>query len=153
MAYPNYPKQKVYYFSASILKKTWMTKFNFLHAGKHEKYKLTLWFWWGWSSISKVSKIASLQCLTIFQKLVRVDFLHADKHQSALQVGFNTFGANVSYKVILSLLGSMLKYCQSTQSNEFANLCNISEKKLAMQLIYCMQIKIKVSKSLHYCLC
>ena len=31
-----------------------------------------------------------------------VDFLHADKHQSFLQIGFNTFGIKVSYKVILS---------------------------------------------------
>ena len=30
-----------------------------------------------------------------------VDFLHADKHQSFLQVGFNTLGIKVSYKVIL----------------------------------------------------
>ena len=29
------------------------------------------------------------------------DFLHADKHQSFLQVDFNTLGIKVSYKVIL----------------------------------------------------
>ena len=33
-----------------------------------------------------------------------VDFLHADKNQTFLQVDFNTFGIKVSYKVILSLL-------------------------------------------------
>ena len=36
-----------------------------------------------------------------------VDFLHADKHQSFLQVDFNTLGIKVSYKVILSLLMGM----------------------------------------------
>ena len=30
------------------------------------------------------------------------DSLHADKHQSFLQVDFNTLGIKVSYKVILS---------------------------------------------------
>ena len=30
------------------------------------------------------------------------DFLHGDKHQSFLEVGFNTLGIKISYKVILS---------------------------------------------------
>ena len=50
------------------------------------------------------SKFAmSLQYL---KKEVRdeVDFLHADKHQSFLQVDFNTLSIKVFYKVILSLL-------------------------------------------------
>ena len=66
------------------------------------------------------SKFAmSLQYL---KKEVRdeVDFLHADKHQSFLQVDFNTLGIKVSYKVILSLLMGMIKHSQSTQSNKFA---------------------------------
>ena len=45
--------------------------------------------------------------------------MHADKHQSFLQVDFNTLGIKVSYKVILSLLMGMIKYSQSTQSNKF----------------------------------
>ena len=49
-----------------------------------------------------------------------VDFWHADKHQSFLQVDFNTLGIKVSYKVILSLLMGMIKHSQSTQSNKFA---------------------------------
>ena len=39
-----------------------------------------------------------------------VDFLQADKYQSFLQVDFNILGIEVSYKVILSLLMSMVKY-------------------------------------------
>ena len=31
----------------------------------------------------------------------KVDFLHADKYQSRLQVDFNTLGTKVGYKVIL----------------------------------------------------
>ena len=61
----------------------------------------------------------SLQC---HKKEVRdeVDFLHADKHQSFLQVDFNTLGIKDSYKLILSLLMCMIKDFQSTQSNKFA---------------------------------
>ena len=44
--------------------------------------------------------------LRYLKKEVRdeVDFLHADKHQSFLQVDFNTLGIKDIYKVILSLL-------------------------------------------------
>ena len=55
-----------------------------------------------------------------------VDFLHADKHQSFLQVNFNTLDIKIFYKVILSLLMGMIKHSQSTQSNKFV----ISHKKL-----------------------
>ena len=64
------------------------------------------------------SKLAmSLQYL---KKEVRneVDFLHADKHQSFLQLDFSTLGFQVSQKVILSLL--LVKNSQSTQSNKFS---------------------------------
>ena len=50
----------------------------------------------------------------------KVNFLHADKHQSFLQVDFNTLGIKISLKVILSLLMSMIKHSQRTQSNMFA---------------------------------
>ena len=66
------------------------------------------------SQSSQNSKFAmSLQYL---KKEVRdeVDFLHADKHQSFLQVDFNTLGIKVSYKVVLSLLMGMIKHSQST---------------------------------------
>ena len=41
--------------------------------------------------------------------------MQVDKHQSFLQVDFNTLG----YKVILSLLMCMIKPSQSTESNKF----------------------------------
>ena len=51
-----------------------------------------------------------------------VDFLHADKHLSFLQVQvhFNTLGIKISYKVVLSLLMGMIKHSQSTQSKKYA---------------------------------
>ena len=49
-----------------------------------------------------------------------VGFLHADKHQSFLQVNLNTLGIKVSCKVIISLLMSMIKNSQSIKSNKFA---------------------------------
>ena len=60
---PKLPKIKRLLFLYQYLKKEVNDEVHFLHAGKHENYKLILWFWWRWSSISKVSKIASLQCL------------------------------------------------------------------------------------------
>ena len=59
----------------------------------------------------------SLQCL---KKEVRdeVDILHADKHQSSLQVDFNTLSIKFFYKVILSLLMDMIKHFKRTQSNK-----------------------------------
>ena len=49
-----------------------------------------------------------------------VGFLHADKHQSFLQVNLNTLGIKVSCKVIISLLMSMIKNSESIKSNKFA---------------------------------
>ena len=66
--------------------------------------------------------LKSLQCLYNIskKKLDEDDFLHADKHQSFLQVDLNTLGIKVSWKVILSFLMGMIKHSQSTQSNKFA---------------------------------
>ena len=87
--------------------------------------------------------------LQYLKKEVRdeVNFLHADKHQRFLQVDFNTLGIKVSYKMILSLLMGMIKYSQSTQSNKFAISLQYLKKKLGTELIFCMQISIKVSTS------
>ena len=59
--------------------------------------------------------------LQYLQKQVRdeVDFLHADKRQSFLQVYFDTLDVNVSYKLILYLLIGMIKHSQSTLINKF----------------------------------
>ena len=73
-------------------------------------------------SIPKVHKIASLQCLYNISKKkleMKLIFFHADKHQSFLQVNFNTSGIKVSCKVILSLLMGMTRHSQSTQSSKF----------------------------------
>ena len=68
---------------------------------------------------SKNSKFA--MSLRHLKKEVRdeVDVLHAGKHQSFLQVDFNTLGIKVSYKMILSLFMGMIKHSQSTQSIKF----------------------------------
>ena len=90
--------------------------------------------------------VISLQYL---RKEVRdaADFLHADKHQSFLQVDFTILGIKVSYKVVLSLLMGMIKHSQSTQSNKFAISLQYLKKKLGMEFIFCMQKNIKVSTS------
>ena len=69
--------------------------------------------------------------LQYLKKEVRdeVDFLHADKRQSFLQVDFSTLGSKVSYKVVLSLLMGMIRQVTSLQY-----LYNISKRKLTMKL-------------------
>ena len=59
------------------------------------------------------SKFAML--LQYLKREVRdeVDFLNADKHQSFLQVDFNTFGIKISYSVILALLMGTIRHSQS----------------------------------------
>ena len=48
------------------------------------------------------------------------DEVDVDKHQTFIQVDFNTLGIKVYCKVILSSLLGMIKYSQSIQSNKFA---------------------------------
>ena len=91
-------------------------------------YKLILRFLMGMAKHSQSfqnNKFAmSLQYL---KKEVRdaVDFLQADKHQSFLQVDFNTLGIKISYKVILLLLMGMIKHSQS-----------IYKKTLGMEFVF-----------------
>ena len=61
-----------------------------------------------------------------------VDFLHADKHESLLQID-------------TMILMEMVKYSQSSQNSKFYN---ISKKRLEMKLTFCMQINIEVSYQL-----
>ena len=70
--------------------------------------------------------------LQYLKKEVRddVDFLHADKHQSFLQVDSSTLVIKVSYKVILSLLIGMIKYYQSTQINKFITSIQYLKKEV-----------------------
>ena len=72
------------------------------------------------SQSTQNNKLAmSLQYL---KKEVRdeVDFLHADKRQSFLQVDLITLSIKVFCKVIISLLMGMIKHSQSAQSNKLA---------------------------------
>ena len=63
-----------------------------------------------------------------------VDFLHADKHESLLQIDS-------------MILMGIVKHSQSSQHSMFTmSLCNISKNKLKMKLVFCMEINIKVSE-------
>ena len=94
------------------------------------------------SQSSQNSKFAiSFQHLKI-EVRDKVDFLHADKHQSFLQVYLNTLGIKVSYRVILSLLMGMIK---SIQSDKFVLSLQYLGKKLAIKLFN----KNMINKILH----
>ena len=67
-----------------------------------------------------------------------VGFLHADKHQSFLQVDFKNFGTKVYYKVAHLLLTGMIKHSESTHITSLQYPYNISKTKLGMELIFCM---------------
>ena len=100
-------------------------------------------------SSPKSNFVMSLQYL---RKEVRdeVDFLHADKHQSFLQVDFKILCTKVSYKVVLSLLMGRIKHSQSTQTKKFAISLQYLKKKLGMEFIFYMQKNIKASTSWPY---
>ena len=70
--------------------------------------------------------------LQYLKKEVRdeVDLLHADKHQSFLQVDFNTLGIKVSWKVTQSLLMGMINHSQSTQSSKSATSLQYLKKEV-----------------------
>ena len=55
-----------------------------------------------------------------------VEFLHADKHQSFLQVNFNTMDIKVSYQVIMSSLMDMIKHLTKVTTLQY--LYNISKR-------------------------
>ena len=78
-------------------------------------------------SFPKDKFVMSLQYLSK-EVRVEVDFLHADKHQSFLQVDFNILGIKVSYKMVLSLLMGSIKRSQIIQSNSLQYLNNISKR-------------------------
>ena len=136
--------------SLQYLKKEVNIKVGFLHAGKNENLlKIDTIILMGMVKHFRSSQnskfVISLQYV---KEGVRdeVDFFcMQDKHQNGLKVDFNTLGMKFSYRVMLSLLMSVMKHSPSTQSNKFANLCNILKKKLRMEFIFCMQIDIKVS--------
>ena len=106
------------------LKKGVSEKVGFLHADKHESLlQIDTMILIGMVKHSRSSQNSKFpMSLQYLKKEFRdkIDFLHTDKHQSFLQVNFNTLGSNVSYKMILSLLMSMIKHSQSTQYSKFS---------------------------------
>ena len=81
-------------------------------------YKLILWFFMEMVNYSQSSQNSKFRMpLQYLIKEVRdeIDFFHTDKHQSFLQVDFNTLGIKVSYKVILPLLMGIIKNSEVTQ--------------------------------------
>ena len=71
--------------------------------------------------VARHAQITQNNKLAIFLQYLKkevideVDFLHADKYQSFLQLSIKVF-----YKVLLSLWMVMIKHSQSTQRNKFA---------------------------------
>ena len=98
-------------------------------------------------SYQKSKFLMSLQYL---KKEVRdeVDFLHADKHQSFLQVDFDTFGIKISYKVILSFLMGMIKHSESTESHKFSISLQYLKKEFrdAVKFLHAVKHQIKFHK-------
>ena len=104
------------------------------------------------AQIDQNNKFANF-CNIIRKKYIgdEVDFLHADKHQSFLQIDFNPLGIKVSYKMLLTLLMDMIKHSQSTQSNKFAYLYRqYLKKKLGVEFVLCIGTNTKVSTSWRY---
>ena len=76
--------------------------------------------------------------LQYLKKEVRdeVDFLYVDKHQSSLQVDFNTLDIQGSYKVILSLLLGIIKYSQYAQSNKLPIFSQYLKKEVRIGVYF-----------------
>ena len=99
-------------------------KVDFLPAYKHQRFHVI-----GTSILGVCGQVcpnSPKQQVCYFLQYLRrevndeVVSLHADKHESFLQVDFSTLGIRVSNKVILSLLIGMMKHSESTQSKKFA---------------------------------
>ena len=102
-----------------------------------------------WPGMPKFPKVTNLLflCNILRQKwVIKLIFCK----QTNIKVDFDTLDIKVSCKVILSLLMGMIKHSQITQSNKFAIYLQYLKKNLGMEVIFCMQINIKVSTSWHY---
>ena len=140
------PKITSLIFLCNILRKNWVMKLIFcMQVSMKACYKLMVW---EWSRILKVPKIASLQCLHNIskkKKKAEVDFLDAEFHKSLFQ----------HFRQHLSFLQGWQYYYQWAWSSVFKLLkvtslqclCSISKKKLGMEIIFSMQINVKVSTS------
>ena len=129
---PKLPKIISSLFLCNILGKKSVMKSIFLHADKHISFlEIGTMIFDG--DGQALPKLQNFNVFAISQKRSsRWSFLHADKHQSFLQVNFNTLGIKVSYKVILSLLISMIKFLKVLNVASLRFFYNISEKTLGM---------------------
>ena len=148
---PILPKITSLLFLCNILRKKWVMQLIFcMQISMKACFKLILWFWWRWSSIPKVPKIVSFGMpLQYLKEKVRdeVDFFHADKHQSFLQVDFNSLDIkDFWYYHYWWAWSSTLKVLKVTS---LQCIYNIWEKKLGIESIFCMQMNIKISTSWH----
>ena len=144
-------QNKMFAYLCNILRKKWVKKLIFcMQISLKVFYKLILWFLMRvvkHSGSSQNSKFA-MPLQYVKKELSNESFsfsfsLHADKHQSFLQVDFNNLGIKVSYKA----WSSILKILKVTSVQY---LYNILKKMLGMEFIFCMQINIKVSTSGNY---
>ena len=98
---PILPKITSLLFFYSILRKKWMMKLIFcMQISMKVWYKWIVLFWWGMVKHSRSPQNSKFSMpLQYFNKGVwgEVDCLHANKHQSFLQVNFNIMGIKVSY--------------------------------------------------------
>ena len=97
-----------------------------------------------WSRIPKVPKIASLQChYSISKKNLELKLIFCI--QSFQKVYFDTLSIKIAYKVDIIII-----MCFQITQTSLQYLCSISKKKLGMQIVFGMQINIKVSTSFYY---
>ena len=104
------------------------------------------------SQSSQNSKFAvSLQYL---RKEVKdeVNFLQADKHESLLNISFNILVIKVSYKVDVIIINGQawLSIPKLLKVASLQYLYYMSKKKLRMEVIFDIQINVKVSTSWYY---
>ena len=140
---PKFTKVMSLPFFCNIFRKKWMIEVNFLLAYKDFPISSfpTNWYYDfnGYGQVfAKFQKYQVYNIFTVSQKRSRdkVDLLHTDKHQSFLQVDFNTLGIKVSWKIIPSFLMGMIKPSESTQSNKFAISLQYPKKHSGMEFMF-----------------
>ena len=109
---------------------------DLLHAGKHESLLHIDSMYMVKNPQSSQNSISAMSLQYLKKELkAEVDFFHAEFPKSLFQH--------------LSLLMGMIKCFQITQTS-LQYLCSISKKKLGMEIIFGMQINVKVSTSWYY---
>ena len=122
--------------SQQYLKKEGNEEVDFLLAGKNENLlQIDSMILMGMVKHYQNSKFTTFVQYLKKKLKMKLIFYMQINIKVAIKVDFNTLGTKFGYKVILWLLLIMMKHTQITQSNNFANLCNIS-KKLGMDLFF-----------------